>query len=100
MRPFEVGDRLRVYYGADNGRHNTDKDRAGGLYMAEFSKDRVAGLSGTGWIRTKPLELSGTAADIRYDAEGDVELTSHPTDAGKAQLEFKLRNATLYSVLY
>ena len=36
MRPFEVGDRLRIYYGSDNGRHNADKDRTGELYLAEF----------------------------------------------------------------
>ena len=51
-------------------------------------------------LRTKPLELNVTAADIRFDAEGDVELASHPTDSGKTRLEFKLRNATLYSVTY
>jgi len=77
MRPIEVGDEVRVYYGADPGRHNADPEREGGLCLATFRRDRFAGLvtkgNGEGTITTGPTEVTGDHLLINVDAsEGSV----------------------------
>lgn len=111
MGTCEVGGETWFFYGADNGRHNADKDRAGGLWLARFPKDRLVGWkagSGGGVIRTKVLNLSG--GPIAFEADGDVSLkvvgmNGNLLDVNdipqeKATLEITLYSGTLYSLTY
>ena len=102
MRPFVVGERVRIYYGADDGRHNADPNRAGGLYLAEFTAHRLAGLQGTGTVLTRPLPLApGTdPQSLHVEAQGAVTVRIVPAGEGQARLKFELDGAILYSATW
>lgn len=55
MRPQEVDGEVRVYFGADKGRHNADPDRESTLMLARFKPDRFAGLAPKGMTRGSVL---------------------------------------------
>jgi hypothetical protein len=81
MRPQEVDGEVRVYFGADKGRHNADPDRESTLLLARFKPDRFAGLraaaGATGAVTTAPLTLDGARLTLNADAsagEARVEL--------------------------
>ncbi|OHB72822.1 MAG: hypothetical protein A2Z25_00665 [Planctomycetes bacterium RBG_16_55_9] len=102
MRPFVAGNRVRIYYGADDGRHNADKNRAGGLYLSEFAVNRVAGLKGTGVVLTRPLPIEPDVNphSIRVEADGAITVSIVPAGDHQARLKFELNDAVLYCVTW
>ena len=74
MRPQEIDGEVRVYFGADHGRHNADSQtRESTLMLALFDPDRFAGLTikgtSSGSLVTVPLEVSGDALRLNANAK-------------------------------
>ena len=79
MRPQEIDGDVRVYYGADVGRHNADSDRESTLMLALFKPDRFAGVAAggmaTGKLTTQPLTVADDALRLNLDAlQGEVRV--------------------------
>lgn len=77
MRPIEVDDQVRVYYGGSYGRHNADKTGDSALCLATFRRDRFAGYhaagSAAGVLLTRPFELGKGHLTLNVDASrGEV----------------------------
>jgi hypothetical protein len=95
MRPREVDGEVRVYFGADNGRHNADSGtRDSTLLLALFEPDRFAGLApvrgGKGSVTTFPLEVRTDALTLNVHApDGEVRVEIQD-EAGAALDDFSL----------
>ena len=73
MRPIEVDDEVRLYYGGSVGRHNADHTGDSALCLATFQRDRFAGYTAgpdEGTILTRPFEMPAGALTLNVDAAG------------------------------
>ena len=77
QRPLEVDSRLRVYYGAAAGLHNSERSGEGRIALATFAPNRLAGLSASagteGRLLTVPVAL-GTGVQLDADIDGQVRV--------------------------
>jgi hypothetical protein len=103
MRPQEVDGRVRVYFGADNGRHNADSEgKESTLKLAYFEPDRFAGVAAknpaAGMILTRPLEVEEEHLRINANAAGGSLKAELQDEEGKALSGFGLEECDSISV--
>jgi len=88
MRPQEIDGEVRVYFGADNGRHNADGGRREStLMLALFGRDRLAGISPKrgrkGRVATAPFDLDEGTLTLNADATAGEVRTELQDEEGQ-----------------
>ncbi|MDP6118711.1 MAG: hypothetical protein QGF00_10630 [Planctomycetota bacterium] len=110
MRPREIDGKVRVYFGADNGRHNADsKGKNSTLMLAYFEPDRFAGVGvanrnfgignpATGILVTRPIEVAEEHMRLNANAENGLVRAELQEQDGKALEGFSLEECDPISV--
>lgn len=103
MRPQEVDGKVRVYFGADNGRHNADSEgKESTLRLAYFEPDRFAGVKplypAAAMMVTRSLEVEGEHLRINANAAGGALRAELQDVEGRALDGFSLKECDPVSV--